>query len=173
MMKKEVDGSGGGAKGVAVGTMTSSLRGCPGNGKCSPRRDADARRHRRRLRKNQFRPWLGDRSALARRCCDAVAAPLSLVRRREPRFSGGAGLPTATTAPPPRTTRALGAAGQAPAVAGGQLIERVLRSWCWRRCRARKATRHVQRVYTTCDTHIHVRRSTAVTYTHGDVGAYT
>lgn len=94
-----------GAKGVAVGTMTSSLRGCPGNGKRSSRRDADARRHRCRRRKNQFRPWLGDRSALARRCCDA-AAPLSLARRREPRFSGGAGLPT--TAPLPRTTQARG-----------------------------------------------------------------
>jgi len=84
--------------------MTSSLRGCPGNGKYSPRRDADARRHRRRRRrKNQFRPWLGDRSAFARRCCD-TAAPLSLARRREPRFSGGAELPTATTALPPNHT---------------------------------------------------------------------
>lgn len=143
---------GGGCKrGTVVGTMTSSLRGCPGNGKHSPRRDADARRHRR---KNQFRPWLGDRSVLARRCCDAASSALSGEATRTTLLwrCRAADCHHRTTS----ESHKLGAASQAPAVASGQLIERLLhRGACDGTARAKAHTTHAFTLQRTRITGIH------------------
>lgn len=134
----------GAKEGAVVGTMTSSLRGCPGNGKHSPRRDADARRHRR---KNQFRPWLGDRSVLARRCCDAASFALSGEATRTTLLwrCRAVDCHHRTTSEPHK----LGVVSQAPAVASGQPIERLLhRGACDGIARAKAHHTHLHTTYT-------------------------
>lgn len=115
-----------------VGSGDVIVEGLPGQ------RETFAASGRRRAspppprRKNQFGPWLGDRFALG-------AALLRSLARRESHAS----LEVPGRLPPPHTANLVSSVPRAPAVAGGQLIERVLHRACDGAARAKAHHTHL------------------------------